>query len=206
MLPRRDAPTNSRTSAIRLVVIALVLLGVWFLRTRDASPPLVTGTAPRADAAPRAGDADRPAADAARREPAGAAADASSGERYDLEAGETRGGHTLARHVGRTDAQLRERLVSEPGISSASTYTTRALAERTVARTLRDNADRVRTWMARRGNRPNLALDYRGPRGDVLGRNIRRGQEAVECTNAILVLRWSGRDYYVLTSYPEPSH
>lgn len=142
------------------------------------------------------------------------AAEVSDDERHDLEEDERRGGHTLARHVGRTDAQLRERLVSEPDISSASTYTTRALAERTVARTLRENAGRVQAWLSRGGSRSNLALDYRGPRSEIIGRNIRRGRgrdrdrdrDPVECTNAIVVLRSAGRDYYVLTSYPEPSH
>jgi hypothetical protein len=41
------------------------------------------------------------------------------------------GGHTLARHVGKTDAELIERLRREPQISSASTYTDRgAVADR----------------------------------------------------------------------------
>ena len=42
---------------------------------------------------------------------------------YDLEADEALGGHTMARHVGRTDAQLAERLQRERDISAASTYT-----------------------------------------------------------------------------------
>jgi hypothetical protein len=37
----------------------------------------------------------------------------------DLSADESRGGHTLARHVGMTDAALRARLAREPGISAA---------------------------------------------------------------------------------------
>lgn len=134
-----------------------------------------------------------------------ARADASGDERYDLEADEARGGHTLARHVGRTDAQLRERLEDDRGISTASTYATQAIAERTVARTLRANADRVEAWTARRGNRPNLALDYHGARGEVIGRSIQRGRAPVDCSDAVLVLRWDGRSSYVLTSYPEPS-
>lgn len=45
--------------------------------------------------------------------------------RYDLERDERRGGHTLSRHVGRSDADLRERLSRERQISAASTYTDR---------------------------------------------------------------------------------
>jgi hypothetical protein len=39
----------------------------------------------------------------------------------DLSVDESMGGHTLARHVGKTDAQLADRLRREPQISSAST-------------------------------------------------------------------------------------
>jgi len=129
----------------------------------------------------------------------------SSDERHDLEADEERGGHTLARHVGKSDAELRDRLERERGISAASSYSSREVAERTVARTLHDQQDRLQAWSERRGNRPNLALDYHGRRGEVLGRSIRRGRDPIDCGDAVVVLRWAGRDYYVLTTYPECS-
>jgi hypothetical protein len=205
---RNEDRTSGRTSAGLLVVIALVVLGAWLLRGRDGSapgagvmPPGVEaprGEQPRAAEPPRR-EREREQAPAARER--GTAADV---DRHDLAADEARGGHTLARHVGKTDADLRERLASE-GISTASTYASRDIAERTVARALRDNADRIDTWSSRRGNRPNLEIDYRGSRGEVLGRCMRRGRDATDCFNAVIVLRWSGRDYYVLTSYPEPS-
>ena len=43
--------------------------------------------------------------------------------RYDLEGDEVIGGHTIERHVGRTDRDLADRLRREPQISAASTYT-----------------------------------------------------------------------------------
>src|SRR5689334_10011971 len=51
---------------------------------------------------------------------------------HDLSADEADGGHTLQRHVGKSDAELIERLKREPQISSASTYTDRATAERVI--------------------------------------------------------------------------
>jgi hypothetical protein len=125
-------------------------------------------------------------------------------ERHDLSVDERRGGHTLARHVGRTDAELAQRLGREHGISAASTYTDRAAAETTVARALSQNGPRIQSWLSRNGSHPNLALDYRGI-GIVIGRSLARGRRtAVPCDDAIVVLRWSGdTDYYVLTSYPE---
>ena len=90
---------------------------------------------------------------------------------YDLGRDEARGGHTLARHVGRTDAQLSDRLRREQ-ISAASTYTDRATAERVVARTLARQRSRVDQWLARKGSRPNLALDYRGDGRETIGRSL----------------------------------
>jgi hypothetical protein len=128
-------------------------------------------------------------------------------DRYDLERDERRGGHTLARHVGQSDADLSQRLRREPNISAASTYTDRDTAERVVGLALAQHRTRINHWLGRQGPRPNLALDYRSPRAEPIGRSlIRRGRQAVVCTNAVVVLRWDGRDaFYVLTSYPEVS-
>jgi hypothetical protein len=122
-----------------------------------------------------------------------------------LAAAERLGGHTLARHVGRTDDDLRERLRREPDIAAASTYPNRQTAERVIAATLQRFSRRIDEWRRRTGPRPNLALDYRGRKDEVIGRSLRRGDETVRaCTDAVVVLRWhaSGADY-VLTSYPE---
>jgi hypothetical protein len=147
-----------------------------------------------------------PTSSAAKPAPSTSGARPGATESYDLGADEAKGGHTLARHVGRSDAQLLERLQRERHISAASTYTDRAVAERTVARTLARHAAQVSAWEQRTGNRPNLALDYRGAADEILGRSIRRGRrDAVPCTNALVVLRWDGRGSFVLTTYPEPA-
>lgn len=123
----------------------------------------------------------------------------------DLSRDEARGGHTLARHVGLSDAQLRERLRREPRISAASTYTDRPTAERVVGAALAAGRERIEGWRAREGRRPNLVLDYRSPDGPV-GRSLRRRASAsVPCAEAVVVLRWDegSGDFFVLTSYPE---
>lgn len=123
----------------------------------------------------------------------------------DLAAAERLGGHTLARHVGRTDDDLRERLRREPSIAAASTYPDRQTAERVVAAALERFSGRIAGWSAPGGPRPNLALDYRGEAGKSVGRSLRRGDTRVRsCPDAIVVLRWHPDvRYYVLTSYPE---
>lgn len=125
--------------------------------------------------------------------------------RYDLTRDERRGGHTLQRHIGKTDDELRQRLVREREVSAASTYTDLPTAERVVFQTLARNRDRVRAWLERSGDRPNLALEYRSPGGAVIGRSLPRGaRTAVPCADARVVLRWDrARSFYVLTTYPE---
>ncbi len=123
--------------------------------------------------------------------------------RYDLARDEERGGHTLDRHVARTDEQLRERLERERNISAASTWTDRETAETVVAKALAAERGRLDNWMRRGSPRANLALHYKN--GRVIGRSLRRGDAtAVNCTSAVIVLRADGPDgFYVLTTYPE---
>jgi len=122
----------------------------------------------------------------------------------DLSADEAMGGHTLQRHVGKTDAALIERLRREPHISSASTYTDRATAERVVGAALESDNRAFAAWRERTGTRPNFVLRYHADRA--IGRSIARGNStSVSCDRALVVLRWDTRrrNYYVLTSYPE---
>ena len=123
---------------------------------------------------------------------------------HDLSADEALGGHTLARHVGRSDADLIRRLERERQISSASTFTDRATAERVVAAALRADLRAFAAWREREGPRPNFVLHYRA--GSTIGRTMARGRtQSVPCDRALIVLRWDDRRhrYYVLTSYPE---
>jgi Bacterial CdiA-CT RNAse A domain len=126
-----------------------------------------------------------------------------SAPRYDLARDEERGGHTLDRHVGRTDDELRERLERERHISAASTWTDRDTAESVVAEALAAESGRIKNWTRRSYPRANLALHYDG--GRAIGRSLRRDQDrAVGCTSAVIVLRADGpNSFYVLTAYPE---
>jgi Bacterial CdiA-CT RNAse A domain len=122
---------------------------------------------------------------------------------YDLERDESRGGHTVKKHVGRSDAQLQERLGRERNISAASTWTDLGTAEVTIAAALQAERGRVESWMSRGYPRANLALHY--DTGQLIGRSLRRGERrSVDCTAAVIVLRADGPDsFLVLTAYPE---
>lgn len=123
-------------------------------------------------------------------------------DRHDLSKDETEGGHTLQRHIGKTDSELRERLDSE-SISTDSTYTDRATAEMAVAAAIHENHDRIERWLHRPGGHSNLVLDYDG--NQPIGRSIRRDDaHSFPCSHAVVILKWvNSGQYYVLTSYPE---
>lgn len=126
--------------------------------------------------------------------------------RHDLGHDEQKGGHTLSRHVGRTDNQLRDRLRREPRLAVASTYTDRTTAEEVIAVALAAGSARLRKWSRRSGRRPNLVLDYHGDPEHPIGRSLRRGERDIApCTDAVVVLKWdpTAGQFYVLTSYPE---
>jgi len=126
--------------------------------------------------------------------------------RRDLAVDERCGGHTLARHVGKTNGQLAQRLREQPDISAASTYTDLPTAETVVGAALARERGRIASWTARRGSRPNLALRYTSPGPRPIGRSWQRGKIAPDgCFQAVVVLRWdaSRGAFCVLTSYPE---
>lgn len=125
---------------------------------------------------------------------------------YDLEADEKLGGHTIERHVGKTDRDLADRLRRESQISAASTYTDLATARRVVGAAVAQSRSRIQTWVARTGPRPNLVVNYTEPGGGSIGRSLRRGARvATTASRALVVIRWLERQrrWYVLTSYPE---
>lgn len=122
----------------------------------------------------------------------------------DLSKDEAAGGHTLRKHVGRTDDELRERLEHEPNISAASTWNDRASAEAAVGAAIAGQSERISRWLGR-DRHANLVLDYDGDAAHPFGRTLRRGESTVQpCAHAVIVLKWDPPDsYYVLTAYPE---
>ena len=155
------------------------------------APEIPPGAMPRSDAPESASHGH----DGKRSEP-------TSG-RYDLSRDDERGGHTLTKHVGRSDDELRQRLERERNISAASTWTDRAAAEETVGAALRQEHNRIENWERRGSPRPNLALHFDA--GRVIGRSIRHGDaNSSPCTQAVVVLKADGPEsFYVLTTYPE---
>ncbi len=191
-----------------VLVIAVVLVGGYLVSNALRNSGGDGGTTAAAQKT-AAGEETQGAVTAARsttprptRTPTTRSATTAAGAAYDLEADEQRGGHTLSRHVGKSDAELKARLARETEISAASTYTDQDAAELTVGQALAKNRAKVTSWEKRSGERPNLALRFTS--SAVIGRSLERGaRQAADTKKAVVVLKWTGRDWFVLTSYPE---
>jgi hypothetical protein len=57
------------------------------------------------------------------------------------------GGHTLAKHVGKTAEYLRHRLTTEPWIGAASTFYSREVAEAALSALLAEHRTEIARWL-----------------------------------------------------------
>lgn len=124
--------------------------------------------------------------------------DAAMRDGIDLEAHEGPGlGHTLTKHVGRTDEYLQHRLNTEPG-EYKSTFYDRLTAERAISATLRQHKNQV--LALERGavaKLPPLTAAFPEPIGRVLARTG-IASDAKTCT---VVLRQDGAGGFLLTAF-----
>lgn len=123
-----------------------------------------------------------------------------------LAAEEAAGGHTIARHVARTEDQLRARLAAQSRIPAASTFRSLKDAEGFVAEALRANKNAIKEW-ARNAN-VGQAKGFPYDAGRVVGEGIVRSTGRLQNMNKMVVVvrkvREQNRVYFVLTSYPKP--
>ncbi len=110
-------------------------------------------------------------------------------------------GHTLARHVGKTDADLISRLATQRRITGASSFTNEAIAESVISSTIKSNRGAIKSWL-RSGMTNSLRLEYSGSTN--IGRGIMRTTNVVnDLTNARVILKSNGNGgYFILTSFP----
>ena len=121
-----------------------------------------------------------------------------------LAAHEARGGHLIEKHIGRSEAQLRKRLDSEPRVPTASTFPDRAAAESTVSSVLRAKAKDIDEFLAEK-NEKRLLLQQTFPSPVGVG-VIRKSGKLEPLPVVTLVLRKSKESpvgYNLLTGYVE---
>lgn len=123
-----------------------------------------------------------------------------------LAAEEAAGGHTILKHVGRTEAQLRSRLAAEPKIPAASTFRTLADAEKHVGAAIKAHRAQIEAWAktAANGNK----LSFRHPFNVTIGEGVVRSTGQLQQMSKVLVVlrrvQQNNRIYFVLTAFPVP--
>jgi Bacterial CdiA-CT RNAse A domain len=114
---------------------------------------------------------------------------------------ENLGGHTIERHVGKSENWLQNRLKNDPNIPTASTFRNEAAANRTQGRFANRYKNEIEAWL-KSGKRDFVRdIDMEEPIGTVLERGH---SKATETSRARLVIRRdsSPRGWYVHTSFP----
>jgi Bacterial CdiA-CT RNAse A domain len=126
--------------------------------------------------------------------------------RFSLAAEEAAGGHTILKHVGQTEAQLRARLLAETRIPAASSFSTLRAAEDAVSAGLKANTAQIRAWASAANNLKPLVLDFDA--GSKVGYGVVRSTGTLTDMQGVRIVlrmtRQAGKLYYVLTSYPIP--
>jgi hypothetical protein len=122
-----------------------------------------------------------------------------------LAAEEAAGGHTIARHVGKTEAELQARLAAQARIPAASTFRSLAEAEETVSAGLRANGLAIKNWASSAGVGTRLTLSYDA--GQAIGQGVVRAtgrlQDMQKITIVLQKVASGNKVFFVLTSYPK---
>lgn len=124
----------------------------------------------------------------------------------DLMAEEASGGHTIAEHIGKTEAELRLRLSQEPRITAASSFRNLSEAEQFVSQAVRRNAGAIKAWAqtARAGD--VRAFVYGA--GKSVGSGVLRSAGKMQTMTSVRVVlektQIANKIYFVLTAYPIP--
>jgi filamentous hemagglutinin len=119
-----------------------------------------------------------------------------------LVAHEARGGHTIGRHVARGIIDLTARLNAEPNIKAASSFTSRAAAERGVSSGIAQNEARIEHWL--RGSKERQVFE--GDLENGLGYVLAKAEQGLTAANGVRIVldRAPGTTlgYTIRTAYP----
>lgn len=112
-------------------------------------------------------------------------------------------GHTLERHVGKTDEQLRQRLQQE-SVSAASTYYDKASAVKAVNEVLAKHDKEIQQWL-KDGKQDRLVLNTHhtfSTGKSVLRKDMKVHDNVMDTVTVLAKSSTNSRGYSLLTSYP----
>lgn len=125
-----------------------------------------------------------------------------------LQAQEICGGHTLERHVNKSDEYLKKRLRNS-NISAASTFTGDVnKIGKVMLNALAKNKSRIAQWLSKkRRGRDRLVLDIKNSRrriGKVLQRGFGKPKRTRSFKMVLIRKTCQDKKYVILTAYPTP--
>jgi hypothetical protein len=117
------------------------------------------------------------------------------------------GGHTIVKHIGKSEASLRQRLVQEPHIPAATTFSKISVAEEAISRAMKLGGPQITNWaqkcaLGAGSNKLRLEVTL----GKVIGAGVVRSTgKLTPMTRIRIILKYetfNGQPYYVLTAFP----
>lgn len=115
------------------------------------------------------------------------------------------GGHTFERHIGKTEAELRQRLSLRPTMTGSSTFYKVSVAEDAISRALKFNAQYIKNWASTGRTGSRLEIDFFAGNEIGFGLKTASGPVIKSCKlRVVLILQtFQGKPYYVLTAFPK---
>ncbi len=129
------------------------------------------------------------------------------GTRKTLTLDELLGGHSIEKHVGKSENWLRKRLVDDSTLKIASSFRDYKVANRTISNAIKENSSRIEKWLEGSETKLVFKTEMQESIGIVLerGKGGSVGLKTAKETNkaeVILVKDNTPQGWHVLTSYP----
>jgi len=125
---------------------------------------------------------------------------------HEAVAGSRLGGHTMLKHIGKTEAEMRGRLFAQPRITAVSTFKTLEVAERTLYEAMKANRAAIEAWA--RAASPGATEAFYYMAASPVGQGVVRATNTMVQMNKVkFVLKmqqYNGKLYYILTAFPIP--
>lgn len=127
------------------------------------------------------------------------------GNRRNINTHELLGGHTIEKHVGKTEKWLRDRLIAEPDIAYASTFFDKELANKAQMETIKKFGAEFDDWAKNSTSSKPIKriIDLNEPAGMVVGRE-KFGVKISNKVETYIVKDSTERGWHIVSSYPIP--
>ncbi len=128
-----------------------------------------------------------------------------TGTRRDIQMQDAAGGHTIERHVGKSEAWLRNRLQNDPELKKVdfcSSFRNEATANRVQGQFVKQNRAALEAWLQSGKKTPFTAeVVMKEPVGIVVERG-KSGASDTHTAKVVAVRDLSAQGWHILTSYP----